>query len=291
MGDMPKITLKELVTLYELEPSIRDIVVEGMTDIRIVRNILKCLHLTVVNVRDAADIVATEVVTNGANNKNGVISLAEYFQARLGKNTLQVTCIVDTDFDRYLEKCYECDLLLSTDYTSMEMYCVDPESVQKVMDFAFRLTRIASDDLLKTILPVLESLFLIRLANEHLALGLTWKDFTKCCSVDKKGNGNLNFDQTEFLRRYVANRRELQDTVSETINQLVSKLDNNWKCKVRFHDFAALLSWYCKKRWNADCRAEQVKSHFLCAADFKKVAGEALFQNLMNRITRNSPAN
>src|SRR5688500_15267818 len=124
--ELPRRQLSELLTLYELEPTLRDVFVEGPFDVSIINWFLHEKGCQDVGVYDIStiEIPDGEILNRGrkANNRERVIYLAEFMQNSLQPNKNQITCIVDRDFSDFLQDRRDIECLLYTDYSCMEMY-------------------------------------------------------------------------------------------------------------------------------------------------------------------------
>src|SRR5580704_9493260 len=118
--------IKELVALYRLEPTVRDVFVEGSTDRSIVAWFLQREGLANASVREIdcveipGDMLARYQLSGG--NRSKVIALGKELGQSLGEASIQATAIIDNDFDRLLGRNQGCGLILTSDYTSMDMY-------------------------------------------------------------------------------------------------------------------------------------------------------------------------
>src|SRR5436189_6105484 len=112
--------IDELIALYSLEPSVRDVFVEGKFDRDLISWFLKAKdkrHVTVAEI-STIDINDALVKTRGfpvGSNKSRLMVLAGAVEEALGSID-QLTCVVDADFDAHVEPYCECPLLLRTDF-------------------------------------------------------------------------------------------------------------------------------------------------------------------------------
>ena len=128
MGEFRRVA--ELAALYELEPTLRDVFVEGPSD----RGLLKAF-LNSHNRRDVSVYSIDTVEIDGGdlqreqlpdNNRSRVIYLA----AALERETSvplrsRVVCIADADLDHVRGIRRDHELLIYTDYTSLEISAFD----------------------------------------------------------------------------------------------------------------------------------------------------------------------
>ena len=143
MEDEKRRRFEELVARYELEPSLRDIYVEGLTDKSLLEWFLeKCgIDNYAIYEIDTVEITAHELYNLGLNDnaRSRVIALALKLNNYFKECLPSVICVADRDFDYLLGVSeFDCDLLLFTDYTSIEMYLFNPSIIQKFLQFITR---------------------------------------------------------------------------------------------------------------------------------------------------------
>ncbi|HEY6331243.1 MAG TPA: hypothetical protein VI756_18090, partial [Blastocatellia bacterium] len=129
--------VEELIVRYKLEPTLNDVYVEGPADARLIDWFLSENDLEDVAVYDISTVhlPAETLLERGLpdNNKGRVIALAEMLEPHISQRTGQTTCVVDQDLDIVLEKTREHELLVLTDYTCLEMYSYDVDSLNKFL--------------------------------------------------------------------------------------------------------------------------------------------------------------
>lgn len=284
-------TTEELIALYELEPELRDIYVEGPADLYLIKRFFGQIgkgSIVVYNI-STVEISAEMVRLHGLdnNNRGRVIVLALELESRLGQESLQVTCIADRDFDLILNHRHDCNLLLFTDYTSIEMYLFHEWCIDKFFNVYLLSFPSTASYVLSQLSNVLQEVFLIRLANKLLGLKLTWMTFERCC---KLSGGGIVFDADDYITRYLNknNMLERKDEFVYTVNSWRPKLTSNPRHQMHGHDFIELLVWYLKKH-GVDSKLSDSKfveqSLFDCI-EIKLLANETLFKRLINRVPR-----
>lgn len=288
-------TLDELVTRYELEPELCDIYVEGKTDKLLIEWFLdqKEHQGFVVYEIDTVEIPAQLLFEQGLkdNNRSHVIALALYIQEKLLETPLHLICIADKDFDLLFGKEYQCDLLLFTDYSCLEMYLFNEVVLDKCLRLGLRLPQPEAGEILNQVSKVLEDLFLIRATNEALGLNMTWlKNFGDCCKLNKKNQ--IKFDSKSFITKYLnsnSNRSQESGFITK-LEELRAKELIEIRYKIHGHDFTELLCWYIRPYLRNEIRSsynsEILAGSLLGCIDAEKLAQEGLFQNLLARISR-----
>ncbi|WP_373526159.1 hypothetical protein [Nostoc sp.] len=289
-------TLDELVTRYELEPELCDIYVEGKTDKLLIEWFLdqKEHQGFAVYEIDTVEIPAQLLFELGLkdNIRSRVIALALYIQDKLSENTLYLICIADKDFDRLFGKEYQCDLLLFTDYSCLEMYIFNKVVLDKYLRLGLRLSQPEAGEILNQVSKVLEDLFLIRATNEALELNMTWlKKFGDCCKLNKNNN-QIQFDLKTFITKYLNSNgnRSQESRFITKLEELRAKELIEIRYKIHGHDFTELLCWYIRPYLREEIRnsynSEILAGSLLGCIDAEKLAQEGLFQNLLARIGR-----
>ncbi len=237
---------------YRLHPDLCDLYVEGDTDKGFLQWFLDAnARKVVIYPITAIDIAAAVLLSSGFqdNNRDRVIYLGVFVETKVSKQ-LRVTCVADADFDHFLGLSQPGTLLVRTDYTSLEMYCCTPEIVHKALLLFGCKTAKTGGEILKEITPTLRQLFLYRVTNHVLGLGLHWFDMFRCCELV---NGCLAFDEVEFTKRYF-NARGL---ASASQIEFIRRFDEYGAIKcaderlcICGHDFTEMLAWYFGKLIN-----------------------------------------
>lgn len=244
-------TVEELLARYTLEPSLRDIYVEGSSDRVIVEWYLSASDLGDAAVYNIDTVEIPRELLDGLGLENGnrgrIIALAKELESHLAGPAPQVTCLADRDFDTVLGINLEAEPLLLTDYTCMEMYCFDPRVLQKYLTVGLRGFPDPASDVLERLSLILEDLFLIRLASRILGINEALPDFTRCCSLV---GANIRFDREEYARRLTNKARRSSDLrrLLETAESYRGVGPGDPRHRVHGHDYITLLRWYLGNR-------------------------------------------
>ncbi|MCF2150555.1 hypothetical protein IQ276_029845 [Desmonostoc muscorum LEGE 12446] len=296
MENQRRRTLDELVTRYELEPYLCDIYVEGRTDKLLIEWFLdhKEHQDFAVYEIDTVEIPAQLLFQLGLkdNNRSRVIALALYIYDKFSETSLHITCIADKDFDWIFSKEYQCDLLLFTDYSCLEMYLFNEVVLDKCLRLGLRLSQPKAREVLNQVSRVLEDLFLIRATNEALELNMTWLEkFGDCCKLDKNNN-QIQFEFKSFITKYLNsnNKRSQESKFITKLEELRAKELIDIRYKIHGHDFTELLYWYIRpylrKEIKSSYNSEILAGNLLTCIDAEKLSQEGLFQRLLARIDR-----
>jgi hypothetical protein len=300
MEDEKRRKLDELVTRYELEPSLHDVYVEGLTDKSIIQWFLEKSNLDTQNVAvyeiDTIDIPTERLFALGLNdsNRSRVIFLACQLQSLVEGSLPPVICIADKDFDNLIASSHiESELLLFTDYTSIEMYLFDPNIIEKFLRLALRKDDLEAVNIIKNICPILEEMFLLRAANESLSYGMKWLEPKALRRCFKRGKGGqIEFNSNDFVDKYLHknNRNSEKNAFLNKVKELRNKNISEIRNKIRGHDFIELLCWYIEPYLQKDKKAfsepEIVLGTLLCCLDVDYLMQETLFQELTRRVSK-----
>lgn len=242
MNDIPRKSIDYLKNLYFLEPTIKDIYVEGGYDARIISN--WCRENNDLNVV-AYDIDAVDIpydilhkysLTEG--NKQRVIALA-YELADLDSNAY--SCLVDKDLDHWLDEVVEVPRLFWTDYCSLELYFFNEDDLKRIIVDVAQSKIINWPGFYTSFISVLKDLYSIRLADKEMNLNLEWIKFERCLSV----KGNIwCFDVEEYFRRVLiaCNQARNIEKFNDRRNHWLGVLNGDPRNYIRGHDFVKLLA-------------------------------------------------
>lgn len=300
MEDEKRRKLDELVARYELEPSLHDVYVEGLTDKSIIQWFLDESNLDTKNCTvyeiDTVDIPNDQLCELGLNNGNRsrVIFLAFQLQRLFETTSLpHVVCIADRDFDDLIgSSSIESELLLFTDYTSIEMYLFDSNIIEKFLRLAVRKDDLKAVNIIKNISPILEEIFLFRAANQSLSDGMEWlSSGVKGCLKKRRKGDPLEFD-SDFVEKYLNKNKRSSEKIAflDKVNELRNKNISEIRNKIRGHDFIELFCWYIEpylpknKKWFSE--PEIVLGTLLCCLDVDYLMEEKLFQDLTRRMSK-----
>lgn len=291
---LPRRKFEELITRYEMHPTFRDVYVEGSTDSALVRWFLHEAGQKNVKVYDIStvDIPSSllEKLSLGNGERTRVITLARELETKLPEDTCQVTCIIDADFDRILDRQNQCKLLFLTDYTCMEMYLFNSRLARKwlQLEAGVDMESLSADALLDHLANILRELFLVRLANEALELHLDWVDFTGCCRVR---GAKIHFCREDFLHRILNKNcaHGRRGMLTATIEEMRGKLSDDYRQNIHGHDFTCLLAFYfrktaAKKKWLHD--SSGIARSLITSLERDFIKDENLFRTLLGRVQK-----
>jgi hypothetical protein len=283
-------TIDELLVRYELEPTLMDLYVEGPTDHALFGWYVRRSRLEGVAVYsiDTIEVPSSEVRTRGLeNNARGrTIALSSIFQDHFGAERPKIGCIVDADMNHFLGIPTSNDFLEYTDFTGLEMYLYDAKILSKFLDLYVRSSTVPSKEIFEAITPVLQELFLIRLCNEMLQLGLPYLSFERCCTV--RGL-KLSFDREDYITRYLSKGQALQERerFTECIEKHRGSLSEEPRKQINGHDFLALLSLFLRRHVNdsALVRPGLFERTLFSCVEIEDLDRHQLFRSLNTRFS------
>src|SRR6266853_4141977 len=238
-------TLDEIVALYRLEPQLQDIYVEGNKDRSFIEWFLHVQGLRDVVVKDigCVDVPAEMVLARKLedNQRGRVITLAYFLEDSFGLALPSVSCIADGDFDHINSRNHNATLLLLTDYTSPELYFFNADSLTKLLKLALSSFPKTAQKFMEEIRPVLEDLFVVRMANASLGWGLQEVKFERSCRIVETG---IEFDLGGYIARYLQanNQYVRKDEFVGAIRICKARLTGEPRIQIHGHDYVRLLA-------------------------------------------------
>jgi len=292
MCAIPRRNIDELMFLYEIEPTIKDVFVEGPFDASIINWYIhekKLLGVSAYTI-DTIDIEQSLVLQDGesSNNKGRLLYLAKYYFERCTNDLGQLTCIVDLDFCGLLNKKVDIASLLYTDYSCMESYFLSVEIMQKFFIIICNRTNWPVSTILTTFNNILKTLFIIKLVNVALGLNLVPLKRLACISLE---DWEITFDSDDYIIRYLNKNNMLKKLpeFKKCIKDYNKKLVKDNKYYVNGHDFIILLSWYLHQK---GVRSRIVNEHNISRILASSLTIEycdqnKMFKRLLRRLNMN----
>jgi hypothetical protein len=292
--DIPRPTIEELALRYALEPTMRDVFVEGPSDQAILQwythescpgNAAVAIY-QIDDIDVPKDLLQQHGLTSG--NRSEVLALCLELEKRCGHHSVSATGVVDLDEYAIIDGDRECALVLKSDFSCIEMYLFSDKCLQKMLTLVFPNAKRSSQDVIDELAPILCECFLARAANQTLGLGARWIALDRFAFV--KG-GHMQFRLEDFRRHYlqgsgVSERRSEFDAETE---KLRAKLKGDFRFAANGHDaiclLGVLLKGFCKKSKDGDKTCPHVLVHFLtCSLETADVCHFPMFQGLLTRI-------
>lgn len=277
-------TLKELRTLYELKPSMRDIYVEGSSDVKVIRAFLRekgvDSSIQVYAVDDRANVPRVEVeeIHPEVNARGRVVTLAAASRDwNIAKG--QITCIIDKDYDALDDQAWDLNNLLVTDYPSMEVYALKPVVLDR---FLARYTNGSdvAESLLSELLALWRFVFAVRYALHRSGLGVApAKKWAELLLASTSGSRAAS-EHLEAILPPGVDGEALRQQIAAAEGRLGSPGPHN----VRGHDIAPLLIARLKLR-NGKASVDMVEAMLLAGLVAADIEQERLFVGLLSRLT------
>lgn len=296
-------TVDELVTLYELEPEVRDIFVEGRSD----RNFLR-FHLgaefesslcNVYAVSDRVHIPDGELISAGilVGERGRVVWLSQQLSTKLPGHS-SAALVADKDFASLdADTKEEIHGLLYTDYSSIEAYALNENTLDKLLRVTFGAPEyITASVLVSAVKPALVSLFFIRLCLRESGTG---------ASLPAKTLNKWDLDDHEQSKILEAFRLALHSIPASERNGQTSEtlyagyldyqegLDSEFRNYINGHDISLLvvrfLKTECASVFNSEARRplqkpEVLETVLMSCVETSDLAGERMFQMLRSWV-------
>lgn len=242
--------ISEIIALYSLEETLKEIYVEGNIDENFYQNYLhsKKIQGNFVSVETINFFSIPENFKSGLDiksNKNKLIVLSRVFDAQSKK--FNVRCIVDRDFDDYIPS-DENDYLWRTDFSCLEAYLFCKEVKGKFIRIGLRNFPIELKKITSEIGKVIKFLFAVRLWREINNPSLNLVELDKNLGIDRK-SGKINFDEKEYANKFISknNLHGDKNKVITEINSLQKKLNSDVRFAMNKYDFLKVFYLYINK--------------------------------------------
>lgn len=245
-------TIAELEARYVLEPSLRDIYVEGPSDRVLVELALKCLgessRIRAYEV-DTVDVPAALLEKRSllGGNKGRLLALADELAIKSTRDLQSsAACLADLDLDGILGTCRDYPLLVYTVGLSLDVVLTEPAVVQKLLSVVLLGFPQPAERLLDQLLPVLNERVLHRLAAAQLGIETEPQALAKSCTFD---GWKLEFHASTFVRRYLEKARSvpLQSRFLESVEGNREAISREPRKYVHMGDFFELLHFCLRK--------------------------------------------
>lgn len=282
--------IEELVVRYKKHSNLKDLFVEGEKDLKFFGLIFKTLNIRI-NLYRISTVVVPQSTADGLkleldlfhNCKNRVITLAFALDSKLSKEkSNQCRCVVDKDFDLFMKNKFNCSILLYTDYNCIEMYVFNELAISKFIDLVLSSFPISAKKLISKFEKVLPILFLFRLTNESLNLGLEWKNFIDNCSINKC---DIAFDFDKFLTKFFNNNRlnkSNQENFKKEFEENKKRLTTDIRNQIHKDDFKGLFIKFIRKCGKiTDFNKNSKIFPLMSCVEISEIKDEELFVNLI----------
>lgn len=167
-------SIEGFVSLHELHPELREILVEGRVDAGIIRWYMdeQDFDLDVFDIDDRIVVPANEEYEPwwSGGKRARLLAAANAIRKEGGPNVSGVMCVVDSDFDFLAKRNKELAYVEFTDLASLELQTITKESLTRFKDLFIH----SNPDLdvvgaVHSVIPPLVDLFIVRfLLSEHI---------------------------------------------------------------------------------------------------------------------------
>ncbi|MGO7332258.1 hypothetical protein [Rhizobium leguminosarum] len=257
--EMPRWTIAELLTRYELEPSLTDVFVEGQFD----KDILMCAYDHAPNEKRAMytadvldiphDMFEKHSLTKG-NKQKLIILCRELSNVNEHEN---VRFIVDRDTDHWFGDLEIGKGLLWTEFCDIETYFFEEDFVKELVVNAGKAKIDKWNVFYESFHNALKALFAVRAAAREAGLSLDYMDFEKYVSI---GDGRLCFDLDTYIQRTLHKSKlfEHNEKMLEAIREWCQRFNGDPRLFCRGHDFVVLIAWAIMKFRGAKSLSNEV---------------------------------
>lgn len=241
MADLPRRSIEDIKTRYFVEPTLRDVYVEGDFDKRALNSWCEknAEKLIVSYEIDSVDIPFEILEKYGLTEgrKQRVIALAKELEELQCDN---YKCLVDKDLDHWFDAIEDIPQLVWTDYSSLEMYFFS-ESLIKTILVDISNSKINDwSAFYDSFLLVLKQLYSIKLTDRAMGINGNWCDIRKSLSSPK---GTLIFDSIGYINKNLISFgiKSRSDEFISAFTEWFEKLDCDPRLCIRGHDFVELM--------------------------------------------------
>lgn len=243
--DLPKWTLDELITRYELEPKLNDTFVEGQFD----KDILDCVcrEKSFKNILYTADTIGIDdeiypshKLTKG--NKQKIIITCRVL-SYINNN---VRFIVDRDNDHWFGELENINGLIWTEYCDIENYFFDEKIISQLIIEAGKAKITDWEKFYNSFMLTLKNLYAIRAAGRTFELHLDYINFGKYL---KKEENFILFNRNSYIEAnlHKINFSKTRDKFIKSVEYWEEKFNCDPRLYCRGHDFVTLIAWCIQK--------------------------------------------
>jgi len=277
--------IDELIALYSLEPTLKDIYVEGSSDKELIDWVLSAnnvqgVGIYLIDIVNVDESILNRYGLDTGSNRSRIIALSAELAAFLPQ-TCKVVCVADRDYEDYLSSGINNNFLEFTDYNSVELYLYNPSMLRKFIHLVLGGFSISADDIMMKVTPILEDLYIIRLANHALKWQMKWIDFTKYVRFSR----DIYFDRDAFLKAYLLKNRKWSKRIefNMKVEDLRLGIKEDPRFRIRGHDLIEFLHYAVKKlRKNRKFgNVWTFQGAFIGCLELDKLSKKGLFQRLL----------
>lgn len=242
MSDLPRRTIEDIKTRYFVEPTLRDVYVEGYFDKLVLsswceKNAEKpFVPYEIDSIEIPFDILEKHGLTEG--NKQRVIALAKELEELECDN---YRCLVDKDLDHWLNTIECIPKLIWTDFSSLEMYFFSEQLIRRILVDISNTKIINWNEFYTSFTSILKQLYCIKLCDNLLNINGSWCDIKKSL---KSSKSTLVFDHLGYINKNLISfgKASIYDDFINLFEEWIAKLNCDPRLCIRGHDFVELMS-------------------------------------------------
>lgn len=284
-----KRTVEEIISICKLEPSTKNIYVEGISDKLVIDNFLKKQKINDISVFDIDCIDFREVFAKMSpsdlniqkdSNKEKVAFLALKVEKEAGN--CHFLGIIDRDLDFVNNHIKSGKYLSYTDYNSMEMYLFSYDNIDALLRNSFRITsNVNVDNFMKSIGHVCRILFYIRAYLESSNGSVV--DFKRNLLYDRKDN-TCSLDIKNYISKIAQANKMVcgLDGLHKEIEEKLAKSVGDIRLEIKGHDFIKVLYFSICKHKKVNMNESELANTFWVYLDDRVLVNEPLFQRICN---------
>jgi hypothetical protein len=250
MTEIPMRTMDEVELRYTLEPSLRDVYVEGESDSSLMEWYFQECGIDSVSIICSRDVEVdvSQVLKLGCedNNRGRLLYIAKYIKDHVPHFCAGLTFILDLDLQTYLPIDCECQYVRYTDFCCMQAYLFEESIFRKFIGIGCNRKQTPVNTLMDSISDCIQVLFAGRLANKKLGWGLKAVGFCKCLQLH---NYKLSLSFDEYWNRYLSSNRRLSSKPQfiETVNIFKNKFGSEKRMQMNGHDLMDCIAWVVRQ--------------------------------------------
>ncbi len=277
--------LNELIALYFLEPNLKDIYVEGVSDKNLIEWVLSAHNIKDIDVYLIEDVEINDDILehnrlNKGSNRSKVLALSTELAQSL-PITRKILCIADRDQEDYIPSGINNCFLEFTDYNSTELYLLRSSVIRKFISLVLGGFFLSEHRLVAQAIPILKDLYVLRLANQALGWNMGWIEFKKYVHFSEE----FSFDRERFQKAYLLKNEKWSERAifEKKIKELRLILKYDFRFCLRGHDLMNLL-YYAVKKCKCSRKFGNVdtfRGAFMGCLELSELSDEKLFQRVL----------
>ncbi|MDA3953770.1 MAG: hypothetical protein PF485_08990 [Bacteroidales bacterium] len=239
--------LSEVLFMYSVEPELKDVYVEGITDKLCFEEVLLDNEI---NFKEIDSIDFSELYTEDPslkrNNRKKIVALSEKLSLSFHNNLKYVSCIADLDYDYFSDVVSWNYYLHYTDYASMELYLFNEPTLDHFFNNILHGFPFSSSIVIQSLSDALVNLFFVRLSIKRLfedaGNEITFVELKRSIAI-VKDTGEITFNPLDYIQKLLNsnNLNAKYQLVVDYFNQISSNRSIENRVQIRGHDFIYLF--------------------------------------------------